>query len=428
MLMKKTIDVLIYFEHVTREIDACFFIKENLNKIGVTSEVLPIHKNRYWNVLKYKPKFILLPFVFADKLDSLYLNFIKSYGEIPCLNFHHEQFYNNMTKSHFMPKNDISRSVYHLSWTERFANDLISSGVDKNKIFTIGNPRTDSFYLKPMGKFLRYKEGYDKLIFIPTSFSWIFVDEKYFLENAKLDPSKFKEQKEIVVKTAKIFFKSIRLLAKKHRDFVFILRPHPFEDVEIYTKYVINVLDEKLEDNIRIVREGTIYDWLTITDLVIGWLTTVNLEASLFDIKNVIYQPVKLKEEMKTDFINKYNEIVDSYERLDEIISNIEKYEYKSVNLDRYIIESFGKSDGSVTKSLSLLIKDIINGKQIEYSISKKYLFYLTIKSVFIDLPKNLLLKINVLRYYKKIYAGLHEDMLSKKELDVMYNNFKNRV
>lgn len=426
-MISRSIDVLIYFEHISRELDTCFYIKNNLEKLGLTTKVLPIHKNRYYNIAKYKPKMIVVPFLFADKLDRLWVDFKKCYNDVLCLNLHHEQIYNEMTKSHFMPKNEISKNSYHLSWTERFAHDLIENKVQKEKIFIVGNPRTDNYYLTPLNKISEYKKGYNKLIFIPTSFSWAFVDEEYFINNAKLDKTIFKNQRKLTIETVAVFFENIRKIAKINADTLFVLRPHPFEDINLYKSHLISATNAPLEENIKVIRDGTIYDWLNISDLIVGWLTTVSIEASLFNKKNVVFQPVKLPDNMQVDFITKYDEIINTPEKLNQIINNLDDYNPNNLELRNYIHNTFGIADGKVTQRLARDIMIVIEKHEFNQRVHWSMFKYI-LKALIIDLPKNILLKLNLLHKYNNIYSGLIEDLTSSKQISSKYEIFKNRL
>ena len=424
----KEIDVLIYFEHVVRELDSCLLLKYNLEQLGLTAELATIHCNRYVTFIKYKPKVVVVPFLFVNKHDIILQEFKSMYGNVVFLNLHHEQFYNEMTKSHFMPQNNESRNAYHLSWGKHFANDLIEFGVDKDKIIYAGNPRTDTFYLKPIDEFLNLKKTYENLIFIPTSFSWAFVSEDYFINNAKIDPDVFKEKRAITLATAELYFKHIRFLAQKYPKNIFILRPHPFEEIETYVYYLKKVDSEKeLESNICIVREGNVYDWLQICDLMIGWITTVSMEASSFKKKNIIYTPILLDDTTKTDFMKLYDNIISDLHSLDNIIANIQTYNPANTKVQEYIEESMGNVDGKVNYRIALAIHDIIQkgvGKQV---ISIRY-FYNVFRSLFIDFPKNILLKLNLLGKFIPLYNGVIEDMLSYKQISNAYLKIKKRI
>lgn len=142
----KEIDVLIYFEHVVRELNACMILKYQLEKIGLRAEIVSTHRNRYWNFVKYRPRIIVVPFFFSGKGDIAYEEFIAMYGDVLILNLHQEQLYNEMTKSHFLPKNEITKNAYHLAWGNDFKEALLSAGVSSEKIVMAGDPRTDDYY------------------------------------------------------------------------------------------------------------------------------------------------------------------------------------------------------------------------------------------------------------------------------------------
>ena len=141
--MLQDVDYVIYYEHIAREFESVKNLKEKLDLLGFNGVVLPIHFNRYSNIIKYKPKLVILPFfysrktVIADLYDRLYLN-------VKFLNLHSEQIFDETTKYFQQPQDDFSVNSYHISWGERFANLLIESGVKKDLIFKSGSIRNDS--------------------------------------------------------------------------------------------------------------------------------------------------------------------------------------------------------------------------------------------------------------------------------------------
>lgn len=416
--MPKNIDVLIYYEHVVRELDACIILKKRLNELGLTAEIVPVHYNRYRTFIKYKPKIVVVPFLFADENDIVYREFKQMYGDVIMFNLHHEQLYNDMTKSLFMPKNEVSKNAYHLSWGNRFADDLIESGVDPTHIAICGNPRTDNYHCLP-SKWIREKycsSPNQEIIFIPTSFSWAFVDEKYFIENAKIDPKEFHEKKEITLATAKEFLFSIRKLARLYPEKLFVVRPHPFESNETYLNLMKSFDNIELEKNIIIAREGNVYDWIKECKLMIGWITTVTVEACLFHKKNVIYTPIPLDEGTMTDFMKKFKPIVTSFEELNSIVGHIDQYQIENKKLLDELETTMGKSDGKVNLRLAEFLKGILpdkdDAKIDAYSYSKNLM-----KTALIDIPKNTLKRLGILTKVRPIYSGVMEDMLSYKEI-----------
>lgn len=419
--MPKKIDVIIYFEHIARELDACIILKKRLEQLGLRAEIVPIHYNRYWTFIKYWPKVVVVPFFFADNNDIIYQEFKNQYGDVALLNLHHEQLYNEMTKSHFMPKNEITKNAYHLAWGENFSNDLIETGVNPNHITICGNPRTDN-YFRCSNDWIKKKYGIEKdIIFIPTSFSWAFVEEDYFIKNAKLDPKEFKKKKDLTIHTAKIFLHSIRRLARKFKDKIFIVRPHPFEKIDTYQKFMYDLDGIAVEDNIKIVRDGNIYDWIKASSVVIGWMTTVSVEASIFQKKNIIYTPIPLDDNTKTDFMKKHNHIVTEYDELESLILDPTSIPDINSQLFQELTDSMGKADGLVNKRLAEFIKSIIPEKQSNQINIKPYYKNL-FKTIIIDFPKDTLKNLGLLTQIRPIYSGVLEDMISYKRISKLIN------
>lgn len=427
MLFTKQRDVLIYFEHVSRELDSCLKLKYELENIGLSAEVLPIHRNRYINTLKYRPKVIVMPFLFADENDRTWEYFKACYGgNVICINFHHEQFYNETTKSHFMPKNRTSIDAYHISWTEDFKRDLIETGVDPSHINVTGNPRTDNFFLKFNTQISKIKEKYKELVFIPTSFSWAFIDENYFLKNAKLDPVKFRQQKAVALETVPVFLGMVREMAKKYSDYCFVLRPHPFEDIQLYYDTLCSIGNSTIEPNILINRESNVYDWLKLSDLVIGWFTTVSMEATLFNVKNVVYQPVKIPDFMQMKFITLYDTVYTEVEQLDNILKNISSFNSSDSRLREYIRDSFGIADGKVNERVAKWIAQLVSG--VRFSNSSYARLKMFVKTISVDIPKNIMIRKGVIDKYNPFFSGIKEDLLSQRQINKAYLNFKNRI
>ncbi|ELX8380589.1 hypothetical protein SK500_003158 [Providencia stuartii] len=419
----KEIDVLLVYEHVSRELDCLILIKLELEKIGLTSEIIPIHFNRYLNSIRYKPKIVVLPYLYSIENPTKKI-FETSFENVVFLNLHHEQFYNDGTKEHMMPKDPYSKDVLHLAWNENFHNDLVMSGVSPDKIWTLGNPRTDTFYLPPKGNISKYKELYKKFIFVPTTFSWATVDEEYFLKIPSIDRNEFKHRRAITEKAASKYFQDFYILSKKMSSYVFLLRPHPFEDINKFKELFLkaNAIDE-VPSNILINREGNVYDWLKISDLCIGWCTTVNLEASAFNIPNIIYHPTYYPDSMNLSFFSSYNIIKD----LDSLTDIIESLDSPSLVLNPVAVNLFGQVDGKVAYRIAKKIKNELDNSTHKIKFKPTCLFN-AIKSIYIDSVKEVLFKLNLLHLVKKEFTGILEDNMSSKKLKKYIDSLKKSI
>lgn len=419
--MLKKVDVVLLFEHVSRELDSLIILKIELEKLGLSTEILPIHYNRYYNTFRFKPKLVVLPYLYSKQNPTKKL-FCNVFDHVIFLNLHHEQFYNDDTKEQMLPSDDYSKEVYHISWSERFSKDLIEAGVLKNNICVLGNPRTDTFYSKSKKEISDIKNNFKKLIFIPTTFSWALVSEEYFLNIDKIDPEEFKLIRTVTLDAANRYFNDFYKLSLKYENYIFILRPHPFVDLNVYIDLFLSVNNIKsIPSNILICRDHNIYDWLKYADLTIGWCTTVNMEASLYKCNNIIYHPTYYPDLMNIDFF-KFYDICHDFDVLDDYISGVKISKFDD-SFSNYLLESFGIADGRVNEKLASYIKNILNksGKtQIKPTVFKN-----VIKAIYIDIPKNLLFKMNLLHCYDNKFAGILVDNPSKKDIKELEINAK---
>ncbi|WP_335920969.1 hypothetical protein [Shewanella algae] len=423
--MLNKVDVLLVYEHVSRELESLFILRAELEKKGLSVAITPIHFDRYFGLITYRPKVLVLPFLYSESNKTL-----KQYREVYdpnliCLNLHHEQFYNDDTKHHMLPKDEYSKNVYHLSWSEKFKRDLVCEGVDSNLVKVIGNPRCDSFYMPTMEVLEDLKKKYSKVIFIPTTFSWAFVDEEYFLSTDSIDPDEFRKTRKITLDAAKAYFSEFYEAAINNPDFLFVLRPHPFEDVDYFrSKFLEFSGANSTPDNILISREYNVYNWLKIADYTVGWCTTVNIESVMAGVPSIVYHPTYYPKKMDLEFY-KYFEIVKDKKDLSRIISDVMPYKVND-DVQEYLKDTFGFNGTYVSKSLSYWIFDIVKDASNEPFSSIKFSYFgkYFLKSLYIDLVKSLAIKTGVLGKVIPRYSGLIEDYLPRSEIEFKYKEF----
>lgn len=402
------------YEHVSRELDSLLILKKELDELGISCLILPIHFSRYWFTVKYRPKVVVLPYLYSAQ-NKTKSNFEKSYSGIVFINLHHEQFYNDDTKEHLLPSDEYSKDVIHLSWSNKFSEDLLEVGVPANSIKVIGNPRSDSYFSDIEDELSNLKLRYESIIFVATTFSWALVDESYFLNIDSIDENEFRRTREVTLEAAKAYFRDFYKLAIKFPDKLFVLRPHPFEDISVFKSLFFSVNNiSSYPDNIIICRDYNVYQWLKVSDITVGWCTTVNMEAALYQKDNIIYHPTYYPEEMDLEFY-KYYEIVSSFEMLENIISG-ESCIQESPSYRKYINESFGVADGKVNFRLAKEIENIILSNEINTKFRFSYIKNLT-RAATVDFAKYVLLKCGLLHKLDKNYAGILEDNLSNKDV-----------
>lgn len=426
MQIQKRIDVLIVFEHITRELETCLSLKLELERVNLSCEIVPLHYNKYETSLRFEPRLVILPFL-NSRNDYTLARIREIYGDsVIGLNLHHEQLYNEGTKKFMLPKDDYSRDVYHLSWTEKFALDLEESGVESDKISILRNPRFDSVWLESSIIDSLNIVDFEEVIFFPTTFAWAFVPEDYFLSLGNIEKETFYRMRDVTDITAKEYFRAILYFAQKYPKKLFMVRPHPYENIEYFRQKFFEYSQvSSLPGNIRIEREGNVYDWIKISDVIIGWCTTTNIEAAMCKKCSIIYHPVKYPEDMNLSFFEDFDIITD-VQYLEEIISGNKRTEISQETLNKFS-QQYGFPQHPVCPNIAKWVKEILDIHHGESLINKYAYMANLINFIIRDIPKKILVGTKTIHLINKNYAGLYEDCISYKKIESHFKEFKRK-
>lgn len=404
----KNIDYIIYYEHVARELESVKLLYEELKKRGKKVVILPYHYRSYINILKYKPKTIIVPFLYDKRTGTKTEMFSCLYGHVNTFNLHSEQITNESTSKYKLPQDDFSKKIYHCSWSESYKRKLLSSGVEEERIYVTGSIRTDST--------MKYKdcEKYTNSILIPTSFSITFVDKNYLnhLKKDKESERALNEKLEFTKKSRDLFFKEIFKLSQMKKEWKIILRPHPYVDLLAYEKTFLNVINETiLPKNIFIERKGSIQEAISKSESVIVWHSTSILEAALLNKKIFVLAPIKFEKRFGMDFME-YTRVLNSIEGIIDGIENDSK-ELVNKKLDNYIENKYGRVDGKAHIRVADALEKISLENQIKNkSLNIYYMFKIIWKIITRDIPKEMLIRIGVLDKVLPLYRGILEDRI----------------
>lgn len=401
--MLKKIDYIIYYEHVARELESIKRLKAYLDKKGMKGVILPVHFNRYKNILKYSPKILILPFLYNSN-QKLFNQFKKIYGnKIVCLNLHSEQISNENSIEFLMPQDDYSRDVFHISWGFKFAKELIELGkVKREKIYITGCIRNDNIFSEVK------KTLNKKTILIPSSFSLTFVEQSYIdnLTQSKAG-KKLIETIKFMKKSRDVFFQILYKSSQELQDYNFIIRPHPHVEIDKFICFFIKINKiNKLPENIKVEREGSIQEFFNKGEKVITWYSTSILEGLLQGKEGVILEPYKFPKKMEIDFM-KYLERVSTVEDL----INVLRTGIKSENIEKYIDDVYYKVDGLSYLRIAKVVEKIIP-KVNANKVNLKKLISFIIKYLRRDIPKNILFKLGILGKLYPSYEGILEDCI----------------
>ena len=226
------------------------------------------------------------------------------------------------------PKDQEMLKKIHLfcSWNENFKNFLIKHDlIPSNVIKVTGQPRLD-YYHKSFLPFYAYanhpSSQFQNFILINTTFAFtsprFSTPEKeleqfvgFYGGNRAIVQELF--DKEILYK--KDFFPCLSSLIESHPEHLFIYRPHPFESLENYEKFMSKFT------NVKLGLEGTVDGWLIHSIGLIHTGCSTALEASFLDIPAIMAGYPNLPE-CSAEILD-CSQMAKNYEEIQTYISRI---------------------------------------------------------------------------------------------------------
>lgn len=196
-----------------------------------------------------------------------------------------------------------------------------------NKFIITGSPRVDIWRKDfPSQGISRSRElGIEgkNYILISSNFGHI-IGRKSFWEAAKsyrsisADPEyefKFYDYTSWQCKIISEFVRMIRSLSERHPQIQIVLRPHPAEALEAWPALIGPL------PNVRVIREGTIIDWIKSCRVLIHYGCTSGLEAAVAGAPRVAYRA--LRSPYEATLANDVSYPADSLDELHDIVGRI---------------------------------------------------------------------------------------------------------
>lgn len=287
----KNIDIIIFIEHLDREIFVSKLLKIELEKLGLKVIIASIMYETPSILYNYKPKAIITPYIGFGK-NSICDRFYKLYNtEIKYFNINYEQILFPFTGSFKVPKYTMAKEhQVNFCWGENFKEFLLDAGVLKENLFITGRPYSAAIKTKNNDKVNIRKsilknnnlQEDRKIIFIALTDSLAMNDFKKVERIVKKDGDYTALRKQIEW-DKKTIIQLLRIIEisrndQSFNDYNFVLRPHPTIEVEDYQK-LINSLDIDLPNNFFILKNSDAISWLISCDYFITNYSTLILDA-----------------------------------------------------------------------------------------------------------------------------------------------------
>jgi len=122
----------------------------------------------------------------------------------------------------------------------------------------------------------------------------------------------------------KEYFKMIKHLSQKDTGYNIIVRPHPSEDHSIYHS------EFKEADNVMVIHEGNVINWILGAETVIQTGCTTGIETWATQKPSIRYNPVKDAEKYESKLPNQFGIHAANLDELDHLIEQLKAGELKS--------------------------------------------------------------------------------------------------
>ncbi len=316
----KSVDLLIFIEHIARELDVACAIKCLMEKNHhVSVEIASIVYDLKSTLKKFRPKVVVVPFCYSA-FDWGLIDVISAWRDAVYVNFCYEQVYRKIYKKIKAPKDDFAKQhAVHLVWTQAFADYLKENGVHEKNVFCNGNLNF-SFYGQPYSVAYVSREDLAARYALDPAKRWVFIPENYraaFYKNSdikKLAKRGFGTDRaqmyyELMVDS---FQEVVRwwYQAAESKDVELIIRPRPTNPRSIFLKSLVKIAGEKPE-HLHIIKDGTVKEWIMASDVVMSSYSTVLMEAALAEKPVYIMLPFPCPEFLSSDWYDLVPKVTD---------------------------------------------------------------------------------------------------------------------
>ncbi len=364
----KSIDLLIFVEHVVRELDVAVALKvlaERQYGLTVAIESLPHGLQKALN--KYQPRVVGLPHArfYADPKSGVRI-VSDRWPAATIVDIAWEQVLGNWHKDYRRPQAAfVLQQVVHHAWGPDYRDYLLESGVDATQIHLNGNPSL-TYYRPPYSGYFPDRYALAELTGLDPNRKWLFFPENYFwafLTDQQLEKrAKFGGQRDSLFayrewskQSIDTFVGWLGQFAQQHDDYELIFRPRPAIPLDRYQNVFNTQLGSTLPDRLHLIKEGSVKEWILASDIVGSSVSTTLLEACFADKPVFRVEPYPMDPLFGTDWL----ETVDCAKTYLEFEAMLQTPPALNETLFAYVKHTSAPTDDAIA-GLTTLLADVV--------------------------------------------------------------------
>ncbi len=299
---KKHADIVIFTEHVAREMDIATALKFLVQKhYGLHVVVRSIVHGLMETLNEFEmPRVVVVPYAYSSLNDGIN-QALAAWPKSIYINLHFEQFFDKVSSFVCGPVDEFAKHrVMHLAWGNFFVEFLAAHGTQWDGIILNGNPAL-ALYQEPYRRFYDDRETLAARHGLDPAKRWLFMPESYsmaFVEDAILDSMRDAgaSESEVHVSRKQSRVAAVEVarwlhFAAQKTDVEIIVRPHPVVPLSEFLGLFIDAVGP-VPQQLHFIKEGTVREWILASDAVAASFSTTMIDSAVAQKPTYLLRPI----------------------------------------------------------------------------------------------------------------------------------------
>ena len=327
MKTKKQVNIVLFVEHVARELDIACVIKFLMGeRHGLSLEIASLVYDLPETIKKYQaPTLVITPYCYSALEVGVY-DLLRAWPHASFVNLAWEQIFQKINQTFKAPYDDFARRhVLHIVWSDLVKEYLVEYGTLRENIVVNGNPNL-ALYESPYCHYFDTRKKLAETFKIDPDKRWVFIPENYgaaFYNRERLR----NYSRRGVSRTAAYSYRKFALAslekviqwlkqAAVQEDTEIIVRPRPATPEAKFRALFLEA-GGPLPKRLHILKGGTVREWIMASDIVASSYSTTLIEAAVARRPVFMLAPIPFP-----DFLyNNLYELVPKIEDFSDLIS-----------------------------------------------------------------------------------------------------------
>ena len=287
------IKLLIFVEHVSRELDvACVLKYLLLRRHGCSTEIAAINWDLSRTLKRFQPAVVAVPYCYSARPDDPGLAQMRAaWPRATWVNLAYEQVLQPINEDFKVPRDAFARhQVLHHAWGDFYADLLHRHGVSRPQILMNGNP-TLALYQDP---YRAYFESRTSLadrhglnvrapwVFVPENYGAAFMSDRSFRDHVRrgYHADQGRTYRQFASASLREVIRWLQRLAETTEAEV-IVRPRPMTPLAAFERVCRQAMGRGVVARFHLIKNGTVREWVLASDLVLSSYSTTLIEAAV---------------------------------------------------------------------------------------------------------------------------------------------------